>query len=128
MCFGLTRQQFCERFHTFVANRLAIIHDGSTLDQWKFVETKANPADYATREMTAKDIIQTKIWFNGPMFLWKPEEAWPLLLTVIPEIPDGDPEVKKSAIQSHTVTKETDFMYRVVYAYSCFERLKKAIA
>ena len=28
-----------DRFHTFVANRFAIIQDGSTLDQWKFVET-----------------------------------------------------------------------------------------
>ena len=37
-----------KRFHTFVANRLAIIHDRSTLDQWKFVQTKANPADYTT--------------------------------------------------------------------------------
>ena len=28
-----------DRFHTFVASHLAIIQDGSTLDQWKFVET-----------------------------------------------------------------------------------------
>ena len=60
------------------------------------------------------------------MFLWKPEEACPLLFTMIPEISDGDPEVKKSAIQCHTVTKETGFMYRVSYLYSCFETLKKA--
>ena len=37
------------RFHTFVENRLSIIHEGSTPNQWKYVESKLNPAESATR-------------------------------------------------------------------------------
>ena len=48
------------RFHTFVANRLSIIHDGSTPNQWKYVESKLNPADSATRGLTAKEFIGNK--------------------------------------------------------------------
>lgn len=50
--------------------------------------------------MTAKYKIQAELWFNGPVFLWQHEEAWPLRY-----------DMKKSEIQCHTVTKEIDFMY-----------------
>ena len=33
------------RFKTFVANRLAVIHDGSCPRQWKYVASRQNPAD-----------------------------------------------------------------------------------
>ncbi len=36
------------RFQTFVANRLAIIHDLSKPSQWKYVESTYNPADSAS--------------------------------------------------------------------------------
>jgi len=38
-----------KRFHTFVANRVAIIHDGSSPSQWRYMSTEANPADDASR-------------------------------------------------------------------------------
>ena len=37
------------RFHTFVANRVAMIHDESTPRQWRHVDTCGNPADIASR-------------------------------------------------------------------------------
>ena len=42
---------------------------------------------------------------NSNSFFWD-EETWALLFTVIPEISDGDPEVKKSAIQFHKLRKK----------------------
>lgn len=88
------------RFHTFVANRLAIIHDGSTPDQWKYVETNSNPADHATRGLNAKEMIKADLWFKVPMFLWQLEENWPLTFRTVPEIGDDDPEVKPE-VQCH---------------------------
>lgn len=29
-----------KRFHTFVANRLSVIHDGSSPEQWRYVDSK----------------------------------------------------------------------------------------
>ena len=37
------------KFHTFVANRVAMIHDESIPRQWRNVNTCANPADIAPR-------------------------------------------------------------------------------
>jgi hypothetical protein len=31
------------RYHTFVANRLAVIHEATDNDQWNYVNTKLNP-------------------------------------------------------------------------------------
>ena len=39
-----------KRFHTFVSNRLIVIHDGSTPDQWRFIDTTRNPSDVASIE------------------------------------------------------------------------------
>ena len=38
-----------KRFHTFVANRLAIIHENSASHQWRHVSSELNPADDASR-------------------------------------------------------------------------------
>ena len=61
------------RFKTFVANRLAIIRDASSLQQWKYVNTKSNPADCATRGQSVKKFLQCPMWFGGPAFLSEPE-------------------------------------------------------
>ncbi|XP_064638263.1 uncharacterized protein LOC135494281 [Lineus longissimus] len=59
------------RFKTFVANRLAIIHDGSDASQWCYIDTKSNPADHASRGLWAEDFLNCIAWSNGPEFLWK---------------------------------------------------------
>ncbi|XP_068704024.1 uncharacterized protein [Montipora foliosa] len=42
-------QNQTKRFQTFVANHLSIIHDGSSPDQWRYVDSRSNPADDASR-------------------------------------------------------------------------------
>ena len=41
------------RYHTFVANRVAVIRDGSEPHQWKHVSGDINPADDISRGLTA---------------------------------------------------------------------------
>ena len=38
-----------KRFQTFVANQIALIHDGSEPSQWRYIPSKQNPADDAYR-------------------------------------------------------------------------------
>lgn len=40
-------------FKTFVANRVNQIKQGSVIEQWKYVPTKLNPADVASRGLSA---------------------------------------------------------------------------
>ncbi|XP_022800628.1 uncharacterized protein LOC111338407 [Stylophora pistillata] len=65
------------RFHTFVANRVAMIHDESTPRQWRHVDTCGNPADIASRGAKGSELHKLERWLNGPKFLWKEEENWP---------------------------------------------------
>lgn len=64
-----------KRFHPFVANRLSVIHDGSSPEQWRYVDSKSNPADDVSRGLTAECLIESKLWLNGPDLLWKTEEC-----------------------------------------------------
>ena len=65
-----------KRFHTFVANCVTAIHEVTSPPQWKHVSTKQNPADDASRGLTAEALLKNKRWIQGPDFLWKSEGAW----------------------------------------------------
>nr|XP_034825593.1 uncharacterized protein LOC117983216 [Maniola hyperantus] len=65
------------KFKTFVAHRLAEIEETTKIGQWRWVPTKENPADDATRG-TPNDFDQAARWFQGPSFLRKNEEEWPV--------------------------------------------------
>lgn len=81
------------RLHTFGANRIAILRDGSGPDQWHNVEDVANPCDNASRAMTADGLLSCQRWFMGPEVLWKPEEDWPRNPSSLSTFPEGDPKV-----------------------------------
>ena len=89
-----------KRFHTFVANRVAVIRDGSSPSQWKYVSSAANPADDASRGLAIGTVIKKNRWINGLDFLWQHESSWPAQPTTVKEIPDDDPEIKR-VIQAH---------------------------
>ncbi|XP_043220311.1 uncharacterized protein LOC122389655 [Amphibalanus amphitrite] len=82
------------RFHTFVANRLAVIREGSSPNQWKYVQSSLNPADIASRGASGKDISKNQEWFSGPEFLWKESHEWPLTPNNLGDITE-DIEVKR---------------------------------
>ncbi|XP_022102428.1 uncharacterized protein LOC110985607 [Acanthaster planci] len=98
-----------KRFHTFVADRVAVIHDVSVPEQWRYVGTAVNPANDASRGLDASQMVSSDRWRKGPEFLWKSEEEWP----VMPEVPnlDKDKEVKSEAT-SQAVDAEEKFTAR----------------
>ena len=65
------------RFKPFVTNRVAEIQSLSSTNQWRYVPTKDNPADLATRGVTASGLACSEIWWQGPKFLREPESEWP---------------------------------------------------
>ena len=53
-------------FKTFVANCVAIIHEGSSPTQWRHVRSELNPADDVSRGLTFEELIENQRWFHGP--------------------------------------------------------------
>ncbi|KAL0147770.1 hypothetical protein M9458_056913, partial [Cirrhinus mrigala] len=51
------------RFHVFVAHRVRLIRENTNLNQWHYVDTTENPADYASWGLCASDILSTN-WLS----------------------------------------------------------------
>lgn len=92
------------RFHTFVANRVQKIHLSSTPQQWRYVHTNENPADYASRGLNAGEIL-TSSWLTGPRFLWKKDI--PPVADIDTALMTGDPEVRQAQTLSAETTEVT---------------------
>ena len=91
------------RFHTFVANRVQRIRDRTTPQQWKHVRSEDNPADHASRGLTAEG-LQASNWFVGPKFLWESEIAYDKR-ELVPELAIGDPEVRRvHVLATHAIS------------------------
>ena len=93
------------RYHTFVANGVSVIRDASSVEQWRYVSTADNPADHASRGMSAEQPLSDERWLRGPEFLGKPENEWPSPKT-LPILTDEDQEVKKVLSANVTQTKD----------------------
>ena len=69
-----------KRFKTFVANRIARIHELSEPRQWKHVPSLENPADDASRGLMPEQLLMNTRWIQGPAFLLcttePDQEAW----------------------------------------------------
>ena len=57
-----------KRFHTFESNRLTIIHDGSTPEEWRYVNRDANPADDGSKGLKLGTLIKNDRWLIGTRF------------------------------------------------------------
>ena len=81
---------------TFVGNRVARIQQKTSPEQWKYVQSKENPADLPTRGLTAANLELSELWSNGPAFLYEEKDEWKK--TDIISTEDASKEVWKKTI------------------------------
>ncbi|XP_018407519.1 PREDICTED: uncharacterized protein LOC108783448 [Cyphomyrmex costatus] len=70
-------RQSPSRWKTFVAHR---VNDVQTLipdAKWHHVPTHQNPADLASRGVTASSFAESSLWWQGPEWLKLPSSMWP---------------------------------------------------
>ena len=113
-----------KRFHTFVSNKLTIIHDGSTPGQWRYVDTKRNPSDAASRGSSAKGLSENDSWRRGPDFLWQDESSWPTPPAHRENISDDDLEFKRE-VRVHAVEldKSMESVEKLLCYFSSWDKL-----
>lgn len=120
-----------QRFHVFVANRVQLIRDHSSPSQWKYVDTRENPADDASRGLDGLALIAGQRWLQGPRFLWKPESEWPHQPLAVSQVPDDDPEVKRTTAASTNaviVDQSAGATNKLIYHFSDWNQLRRAVA
>ena len=81
-CWSDSRNALCllktapAKLKVFEANRVSDIITILPDVRWKYVPTSQNPADCATRGMSARDLEKYSLWWAGPPWL-KYEQNWP---------------------------------------------------
>ena len=113
-------------FKNFVANRVHMIQENSNVKQWKYVPSKENPADDASRGMNFKKFVNINRWFQGPKFLWRPQSSWETSLVLVLLQPE-DPELKKQ-VKTNKIAVEDDLLRNIEEKYSCYLKMKRIIA
>ena len=114
------------RFHVFVANRVQQIRDETSSEQWQYVESKRNPADDASRGLTAREFLANQRWLSEPQFLWNleldlaTENNHPIL--------DDDPEVKAFVFLTQTAPSKPFTIAERLEYFSDWHRAKRAIS
>ncbi|XP_062704114.1 uncharacterized protein LOC134286510 [Aedes albopictus] len=68
-----------KRYSAFVGSRISEIQESTDVREWRWVPTRSNVADDATRWRDRPDLSADSRWFKGPEFLMQAEEDWPTL-------------------------------------------------
>lgn len=108
------------QFKPFVANRVASIQQETCPSQWRHVPGEHNPADDASRGLSADQLTSDSRWFTGPEFLNQDPASWPErpLAVSTPEANKEKKKVKLSFPAQH---------HQVVWNENKFSSLKRLI-
>ncbi|XP_057709746.1 uncharacterized protein LOC130927761 [Corythoichthys intestinalis] len=112
------------RFHVFVANRIERIKQSTESTQWSYVVSEENPADHASRGLTAEQ-LQRSNWFTGPALLW--QKVVPSVEVKVGELSVCDPEVKNVQVLNTQANEQRSLLDRLC-KFSNWSRMIKAIA
>ena len=88
-------------FKPFVANRVGEIHRSSNPQQWRHVPGDMNPADLSTRGLSATELVNSKLWAEGPGIIQGEESTWP------PQLPNERVEESIDKYEKRKVTHAT---------------------
>ncbi|XP_062616110.1 uncharacterized protein LOC134277820 [Saccostrea cucullata] len=94
-----------------------------------------NPADHASRGISADGLLKQENWIKPPNFLFEPEDHWPTPASYLTEreLFDNDPEVKKVTVKT-IVTKSQELQENTVDINELFQHhsslylLKRSVA
>ena len=111
------------RFKTYVGNRVSSIVDQIPPDRWNHASGIENPADCASRGIFPLELLEHKLWWNGPPWLTLMSSHWPEQHSIPVDLP---PEEEKE----FCLVTTTQFEQPVIPfdRYSNFIRLQRVTA
>ena len=113
----------------WVGNRVKYIVDICESKNWHYVPTKENPADLVSRGLSAKELIDSELWWRGPRFVTERlTQDWPK----IPALEVRNSRVisfeEKPSVQFLTVQNiASDWISNLATRVSTWNRLKNAV-
>ena len=114
------------KYHAFVAHRITEILDESTPMQWRHIPGELNPADDASRGISAASLTKDHRWFYGPSFLVLERVNWPEMLQPT-EPPENDVEVCRARWCGTMSIKNPHLIYDFGLRVSSLSLLKNVV-
>ena len=115
-----------KRFHTYVANRIQQIRNHTEPGQWNYVSTQENPADFVSRGLSVRSLLEKTNWLNGPDFLWQQDLQTSTATDHAVHI--DDPELKRSVLATTGREKDTSLFLQKFERFSNWTALKRAVS
>lgn len=113
------------RFYVYVSNRVLRIRRSSRPDQWRYVSTEQNPADHATRAVTAGRLNDTN-WLSGPKSLYTPETSTSESTHELVD-PSADSDIRPLVSTLSTTTTSNQLGSQRFARFSSWKSLTRAI-
>ncbi|XP_011858081.1 PREDICTED: uncharacterized protein LOC105555666 [Vollenhovia emeryi] len=108
---------------TFVANRVGQIQSLTSIEDWRHISSKENPADALSRGIMPEELLHSNMWWYGPEWLKSVESHWPISAIDIPnDIPDRRRPDKTFSF--HVTASDLGLFER----YSSYEKLIRIVA
>nr|CAH7760137.1 unnamed protein product [Callosobruchus chinensis] len=105
----------------FVGNRVAEILSLTGNHQWRHVDSKQNPADLLSRGVFPEQLVNCKIWWEGPAFLKQDTSQWPNFSVSSANLPEFRPKKATCLL----ITEKLDFPFE---KFSSLSTLKRVIS
>ena len=115
-----------KRFQTYVSNRVAKILNHSASHDWRYIPTRDNPGDDASRGLSADELLNNDRWVHGPQFLKHEESEWPNQPVFSASDLEGRLELKISPL-SFSTRDDTDHTEYLINYFSSWFKLRKAV-
>ena len=97
------------------------------MEQWRDVPTKINPADYASRGLSAASFHdKLSRWFTSPEFLWTPEDHWEIEENYESVI-DADPEAESSVKVNTTAVDSSNIVIDALERMSSRKKMRHVV-
>ncbi|XP_055585136.1 uncharacterized protein LOC129737987 [Uranotaenia lowii] len=109
------------KYHSYVACRIGEILTSTNIMEWKWVPSRSNVADEATKWGRGPCFEAESRWLRGPDFLWGSEDSWPEQKW---NPANGNEELRSS----HFHAKKTDEKLIDVHRFHKWERMQRTIA
>lgn len=106
------------RLQTFEANRVAKIKSSPTSFTWRHVPTNLNPADCASRGMSAYALSTHDLWWS-PTWLKEPPHTWPKMPTALGH--HALPGLKPQKVPAHIAVPDLD--HELLTRFSSLDKL-----
>ncbi|XP_044571170.1 uncharacterized protein LOC123257198 [Drosophila ananassae] len=85
--------------------------------EWNHIRSEDNPADLASRGVSANQLINCNLWWRGPKWLTDPKSQWP-----------QSPIMEESLILNTLVKTKDDAIYELMQKFSCIHKLTRVLA